>query len=198
LILIGTPLLGAPASFSHLYDRSSFPGLEGANLIWWRKNRDRARERLRTIAQSFVSLYQLLPPEPEQYINDLASGAWTNPLNGKVIQPPKTKAATDLHGEVEAALGAFPIGDARVHVVYADDDLNTDAAYWVRQVSSGMTQRYEISTKGPSRGDGTVLSRSSRDAALRVSSAPKQVLAVEHSEMCDDRQVLDIVRSLLW
>jgi hypothetical protein len=198
IILIGAPLLGSPRSFANLYDRATFPGIEAGAWIWWFKKRDLALERLRMVAQSFVSLYQLLPPRSEPYLNDESSGTWINPLDGNVIEAAKSKAAADLQMEIARAFDDYPVPASQVHVLYTNDQ-ETESAYWVRQATKGSARSYEVRGKGETAGDGTVLERSAlyRNAASSIASVHAPLLGAEHSEMCDDGQTLSVLRGLL-
>jgi pimeloyl-ACP methyl ester carboxylesterase len=197
LILIGTALRGSARPFQSFYDRATFPGLEGMNLIWWGKNRDKARARLQEVSRSFVSLYQVLPPRAESYINDESTGQWTNPLNDTVLPAPQVKAATALQDEIEKALTSFPIPQNRFHILYVND-LDTQFSFSVQKVTTGGSQRYDVLGRGGSTmGDGTVTGRSALYAA-NIASVAAPIIHAEHSEMCDDRQSLRLLESLLW
>jgi hypothetical protein len=194
-ISIGTPFGGAPSAFKALYEIGYLPG-----MLWldramnWRRNRRKCRQILLEALQSFTSIYQLLPPVKDAYV-DLENGRTINPLSETILDQSMKDAALETHIE----LGKFPqflVANPSIqhYFIYGDSPDNTDKLYTAK-VSPTGTGYIEPRCYRTTHGDGTVPVSSASVTASAVSRSP--VVGPIHSFMCVDPRIIDLVVAYL-
>ena len=202
LICIGTPFYGSPGAFHGLYSLGYLPGMEWLSwAINIRKNWRTCKKNLRHTFQSFVSTYQLLPHQCDTF-TDVKNVGKIHPLAGPVPVPPPHVApqsvVTDLHSRLMAfknLLNSLPHLKDHYHFIFSEHPRNTESEYKVR--ASAAQDTYErVRNLSWGDGDGTVLVKS---ATMRdgVSPSRARVVGVPHMEMCNDKDVVDLVKQYL-
>jgi len=195
-VLIGSPLIGAPAAFRGLYDLGYIPGMEWMeSAINWRWNRITSRRILMESLQSFPSAYQLLPPATEDFV-ELAGGGTINPLNRPVIPVDKKNAAKAAHSDLkgfEAFLKKF--SQLEYLLIFGDHQNNTAYRFMARE--NVAKEIYEgVTCRNKTDGDGTVPVTSAtlndRRAHFR-----HPVAGASHMSMCNDPRIIQAVKGFL-
>lgn len=194
-ITIGTPYYGSPAAFKALYKVGYLPGMLWLDrLLNWRKDRRKCKQVLLEAIQSFCSIYQLLPPTKDKFV-ELQDGTTINPLDGPVVDGEKCDIACETH----EALALFPqfLRERpwiRHHFIYGDYPDNTDKLYTAKVSATGRGYDSIVCYKS-THGDTTVPVASSSIKTISTALAP--VVGVPHALMCADQRVIDLVLAYL-
>jgi len=199
LILVGAPLTGSPRSFRSLFDRAGIPLLEDLIEFWWGKNAELALRSLRTVLQSCPSVFELMPPVQEQFVwNDNRKYAG-HPFHDKILDTKMTKSASRTHQEINAALKDSVITRNKLYLIYGLG-WSTDEFYFVQRQSNPLLPYHLIPPylKETREGDGTVTCYSAtRRGALRSINKAIPVALVKHSQMCNSRRIVDILKTIV-
>jgi hypothetical protein len=201
LILIAPPVIGSPRAFRNLFDTVSLPFLDDIVFRWFGKNGGIAVDRLHDVFATFESLYELMPPRDVLYINSGLSNSWSNPLSEHSrMRGDMCEKAVATHQLLAKSVSQLAIPKKRIHL-FTGIGVETDNRYHVKQTPSillhaspyAMTLKPEVTS-----GDGTV----SLDSATwhdqlidRVNHYP--IVGGKHSNLCDNREVLEIVEQIL-
>lgn len=202
LICIGGPFYGAPGAFRGLYSLGYLPGMEWlAWVINARKNWLTCKKNLKQTFQSFVSTYQLLPHQSNTFVTVKGVGK-INPLTGPVTVPPAQVApqmvVTDLHTRLtafETALQGLPHLKDHYHFIFSEHPKNTDSEYKAKVSSTSSTYK-GVRRLQKDKGDGTV-PVDSATMGDDISPPRARVVGVPHMEMCNDKNVVDLVKQYL-
>jgi pimeloyl-ACP methyl ester carboxylesterase len=202
LICIGTPFYGSPGAFRGLYSLGYLPGMEWLSwAINIRKNWLTCKKNLRHTFQSFVSTYQLLPHQSETFA-DVKNVGKINPLAGPVKVPPahvaSQNAVTDLHSELlafENLLQSLPHLKDHYHFIFSEHPRNTESEYRARP-SAALDTYERVRNSSWDNGDGTVLVKSAT-MGDEVSPSRARVVGVPHMQMCNNQDVVDLVKQYL-
>jgi len=195
LITIGTPFFGSPASFKSLFSTGYLSGMNlmerALNLRW---NRRKSRQALLEAMQSFTSIYELMPPVTERFV-DLPGGQTINPLDHNVGNNAAKQAAMAVHLDLDQLPHLFKAHPRLKHFfIYGDDSENTDRLYSASIANSGLS--YEaIDCFRQTDGDGTVSVRSASVCTSPLNRTP--VVGAEHAFMCADPRVQGLVAAYL-
>ena len=159
------------------------------------------KKNLRHTFQSFVSTYQLLPHQCDTFA-EIRNVGKINPLTGPVPVPPSyvapQKAVTDLHAQLlafENLLKSLPHLKNHYHFIFSRHPRNTESEYKAR--ASAANDTYErVRNLSWDNGDGTVLVTS---ATMRNDKSPSRAMVrgVPHMEMCNNKDVVDLVKQYL-
>jgi pimeloyl-ACP methyl ester carboxylesterase len=204
LISVGAPFAGAPASFAALYSTGYLPFMEWV-AAWVNKGKDPKENRraIKKAVQSFVSSYQLLPHQPDAFVNIRGEG-WRHPFSSGIIPAPMQAAAQKAHKLMDDFGDFLKKNSVNYHFIYSASPKrfwfgsnDTPFRYRARYGPGGSGPTFEgIGVEQPARGDGTVPADS---ASLYDMNAPTRtgIPGVRHAYMCNDRTVVDRIKQLL-
>jgi hypothetical protein len=198
IVHIAPPLMGSAAAFRSAYHDIRLP-LASMMFDWvWRMNSGLARQHLLEVMRTFPSVYQLMPPEHELYLY-CGSGGNENPLQAahSVITPQMKLAAKTAHDAIKASVDVIARSNVPVHTIRGVSLRRaTDALYKVFVGNAG----YEILEPlpyGHATGDSTVTADSASYGGQDATPDVRDVLNVEHAEMCNAQTVVENLRTIL-
>jgi pimeloyl-ACP methyl ester carboxylesterase len=194
IIQLGPPLRGAASAFRALYQGVGLPLCDYAIDWMWGRNSTLARENLRSVIRTFPSVYQLLPPANDLYLY-AGEGRWMNPLlpDQHVITDDIKSRTEVVHRLIDSATDIIELSGIPHHCLcglYLGR--GTDSAY--RVFTDSQYEILEPIPYGADDGDATVtLVSSSYHGRYDIA----RVLGVRHSEMCNDRRMIEVLGSVL-
>jgi hypothetical protein len=195
IVHIGSPLLGAPSAFGAAYGDGRLPLLRELSVfLYRRKNGSKFFQMLLECIQTFPSLYQMLPPRNYRFILEKPGFPLSpfQPSHARYIPARFRKHAEEARALLDAAGKIISSESIATHTIYTDHHRKrgTEIEFVVRPI--GPDLGYEIRDLLPvPSGDGTV----PRESAM--GEGPRPVASVAHMDMCNDRRVTDILRTVI-
>lgn len=215
IICIGTPFLGAPAAFRGLYSTGYLPGITWLQtIVSPRKDRRACRDALLRAMQSFLSVHQLLPPAGQPFVQ-ISGNGHINPLSGAMVSNTAKATAQRAHllisqlertlidNQVEYRLifGVAPRKGVLQSLrgwAFPSSNLDTDFQFKASIGATGLGgPTYFIKGILPTEGDGTVPVHSATLNDPYDTTKRFGVVGVKHSNMCNNKDVVDDVEQWL-
>ncbi len=203
LICIGTPFRGAPDAFRAIYGPGHLPGMRWVNhFVNFRRDRRACRTALLNTFRTFPSIYQLLPPDSDAFVR-LRDDGRIHPLKegSPVPIPPIAYAAArdahDLLANLEPFLNQYSVPYHFIYSSAARSSQDTPDHFDASVTSSMGSLVYSgVRIRSYVDGDGTVPvdSASCQD---RHGSNRLYIPGVPHIAMCNNRNVVEVVKNLL-
>jgi hypothetical protein len=187
---------------STFFGEGALPLLGPIMSLWnvW-KNKKKAWQILHDVLASFPSVYQLMPPETEDYMFDNDTGQSLNPFADNVLDTAMVPLATRLHSEISDGVEkSCPIGPDKLAVIFGIGE-NTDVTYYTKKGSALGKASYELVGSKVAYlpcGDGTVTSQSASYRNRLVGKAALyQYDNVQHNDMCEDGRILQLLSTFI-
>jgi pimeloyl-ACP methyl ester carboxylesterase len=203
LILIAPPLKGSATAFRALFDGFPLPvvsDVKNAFCFSWSKNRKIAEENLHNTLRQLPAGYLLMPPSSELFVRvGPAPAPFVSPLKSGVFRGKLTKHARAMHRDIAKSVSKIPLPQVRVHVLHGTG-VPTDQKYQVRQTVNRAGQNdYEMAVVLPQAdGDGTVTTLSALyNGQMQPKSKQYAFTVAEHGTICEQKAVLNVIRTLL-
>jgi hypothetical protein len=194
LIHIGSPLQGAPAAFVTAFKGPQLPLLHNLMATFHRKNAAVFWDALVENLRSFPSAYQLMPPKPHQYVH-YSDRDRVNPLDEPFIDASLRQAADDAHARLRQADIILSATPQKVITIYCGFHPQKKTILFVRVKSISQPNPTYIIEEiiGETQcGDATVPEWSA--AGFPTFNGQERLLNVEHAFMCNDPQVVSVLR----
>jgi hypothetical protein len=196
IVHIASPFKGSASAFKSLFDFLDFPLIEALFDYEYGKDARLAKQVLRGAMQTFPSVYQLLPPESEAFIDSDVVGSFS-PLGStqKVMHDDMKAAAKNAHEAIAKSMGLLR-GTNKVRVVRGVYPGRPTPERYKAHV---WPDRYELKQPVPVQstiqGDGTVTGRSA--VFEGAFSDFGEVVGAEHAFMCNHPRVAELVEGLV-
>jgi hypothetical protein len=198
IVHIASPFMGSANSFKSLYDFVDFPLLEQLYGFSYGKDTRLAKKHLRDAMKTFPSVYQLLPPENQPFIDGGGAGNF-NPLSKTQTVVPSTMkaAARKAHDAIARSIGLIH-GTGLVYVVRGVyTRRRTDERYQAFVDADDYKLVQPVPSLATDQGDGTVVGRSADYNGEFSGGFVRNVIGGEHAYMCNHPKVAELVGALV-
>jgi Lecithin:cholesterol acyltransferase. len=199
IILIGSPLSGAPSAFRSMYEKVNLPVIDAVIGLWWGKNAGLAMNSLSKALHSFPSIYSLFPPKDEHFVWIESKKKVEHPFKHKIFDAVMVKKASQIHREIRMAMDNSKIAGNKLFLIYGTG-LKTDELLFVHKTGD-PNHPYHFAlpySKETIEGDRTVTMYSATfKGRLQNAQLSFPVVGTVHSNMCNDRKVIDIIKTIV-
>jgi hypothetical protein len=195
LIVIGSPLKGAPSSFSAAYQVVDLPFFTEIFGLVRRKNMALFYKNLLECIRTFPSIYSLFPSEEIPYLY-YGPSSRSNPLRENAMPDHYREICIETHRLIKNGVRLLDLEEVDAFAVYTEinSHRNTDLEYRVTPHAPGYGYSIDETTSSTLHGDGTVPS----DSACGGGYFRRQtVVNVDHAFLCNDERVIECLTALI-
>jgi pimeloyl-ACP methyl ester carboxylesterase len=197
IILIGSPLCGAPEALRSLYEGVNLPLLQDLYLIARPLHYREFRRIVSNAFATFPSLAQLLVPESIEYLR-YSAFIRSNPLRETTLPAPLIQAATAAHTTFKTGDEILKQAGTTIFKILTQSGCSTEVEYEVESVLRPQAKYRFLKINHDREGDGTVPADS---ASYSMTQSPneknREVHSVVHSKMCNNKKIADILAGML-